>query len=201
MTAVQQGKTSGSERREHILECAATFFSTKGYDATSLGDIAEASGIAKATLFHYFKTKQAILFELYDQALRFAQERITAVDDPYEDPEIVLHRMVREHALLIMEEQQLYRLFFSEDSSLDEETQRAVADRQTDYLKQVARPVKQLQDAGKVANRVNPLVAVQIMLGAGSFTFKWFDASRPAPTTEVAELIAELTVQGLLSLA
>src|SRR5262245_20339221 len=126
MTAVQPVKAGGSDRRQHILRCAASFFASKGYDATSLGDIAESVGIAKATLFHYFKTKQAILFELYDQALRYAQDRITAVDDPAGEPETVLRLMVREHGLLIMEEQRLYRLFFSEDSSLDPETYDAV---------------------------------------------------------------------------
>ena len=56
-------------RREVILDCAARLFAERGYEGTTLGDLAAAASIAKATLFHYFSTKEKILFELYNHAL------------------------------------------------------------------------------------------------------------------------------------
>jgi AcrR family transcriptional regulator len=199
MSPAQAASSGAPARREHILDCAAKLFADRGYDATSLGDLADASGIAKATLFHYFKTKQQILFELYDRALRYAQDRISAVDDPVGDSEEVLRSMVREHALLIMREQRLYTLFFAEENSLDPETREAVRARQAEYLTQIGRRVIDLQKNGRVAADISPIIAVQTMLGAGSFTHKWFSSDREAPDTVIAKFIADIAVAGLLA--
>ncbi|MGN0831963.1 MAG: TetR/AcrR family transcriptional regulator [Candidatus Ornithospirochaeta sp.] len=47
--------------REEILDVALSFFSTKGYDATSLSDISGMLGITKAALFKHFDSKEEIL--------------------------------------------------------------------------------------------------------------------------------------------
>lgn len=47
--------------REEILDVALSFFSTKGYDATSLSDISDMLGITKAALFKHFDSKEEIL--------------------------------------------------------------------------------------------------------------------------------------------
>lgn len=48
-------------RRNEILDVAEKLFSTKGYDATSTGDILQELGIARGTLYYHFKSKEEIL--------------------------------------------------------------------------------------------------------------------------------------------
>ena len=55
-----------TERREQILDCAATLFGTKGYHATSIADIIGAANIARGTFYLYFKNKRAIFDEILD---------------------------------------------------------------------------------------------------------------------------------------
>lgn len=49
------------ERREEILDAAEKLFATKGFDNTSTGDILDAVGIARGTLYYHFKSKEDIL--------------------------------------------------------------------------------------------------------------------------------------------
>lgn len=49
------------QTRQRIVEVALELFFAKGYDATTLDEIAEAAGIARRTFFHYFKSKDDIL--------------------------------------------------------------------------------------------------------------------------------------------
>ena len=51
--------------KERILDVALQFFNERGYDKTSLREIAEELGITKAALYYYFETKQQILLELH----------------------------------------------------------------------------------------------------------------------------------------
>ena len=61
-------------QREEILERAATAFAAHGYPGTSMNDLAAACGTSKARLYHYYASKDAILFDLLD---RYTQHLIT----------------------------------------------------------------------------------------------------------------------------
>jgi len=56
-------------RREEIMRAAMQCFADKGYHHTTVGDIAQAAGIAHGTLYLYFEGKKALLFEFLEQAV------------------------------------------------------------------------------------------------------------------------------------
>ena len=58
---MERGRT-----KYEILDAALTLFSTGGYEATSISQIAEAVGIRKASLYSHFASKQDILDELIE---------------------------------------------------------------------------------------------------------------------------------------
>ena len=55
--------------RQRILEAAGQLFASKGFDAATTRDIADAAGVASGTLFNYFATKEAILASLAAEAV------------------------------------------------------------------------------------------------------------------------------------
>jgi AcrR family transcriptional regulator len=59
-----------SIRKETILQFARHLFATKGYAETTMDDIAQASKMQKASLYHYFESKQGMLQEMVDLELR-----------------------------------------------------------------------------------------------------------------------------------
>ncbi|WP_181410654.1 TetR/AcrR family transcriptional regulator [Nocardioides humi] len=188
--------------REEMLTQAAELFAERGYRVTSLSDLADRIGIAKATLFHHFRTKEEILFELYTQAMELATARIRAVDQSDDEPSVVLRGMFREHTLLILDNRTLFTIFFSEESELTEPHAAAVRTQQADYINIIAARVSQLIDSGKIKRSVHPRLAVQICLGAGSWTYRWVEpgASRrdaDLSSEEIASTVADVMLDGL----
>ena len=57
-------------RKEEILDVAAAMFAEHGFDAVSLTDIADAVGLSKATLYHYFPRKEEILGTIVVSTIR-----------------------------------------------------------------------------------------------------------------------------------
>ncbi len=55
-------KIDHEQRRQDILREALELFSSQGYEATTLADIAKAAGIARPTLYQYFRNKHQLLF-------------------------------------------------------------------------------------------------------------------------------------------
>jgi AcrR family transcriptional regulator len=66
--AVATGRIKGPERRKRILDAAAEGFATRGYHATSVGQIAEAAGITKPVIYDHFPSKRDLFVALLEQA-------------------------------------------------------------------------------------------------------------------------------------
>jgi len=60
--------TKSDRTRQLIVEKAAHLFNVKGYAATSMSDIIEATGLAKGGIYGHFKSKEAIASEAFDYA-------------------------------------------------------------------------------------------------------------------------------------
>lgn len=58
------------ERKSEILDAAEILFSTKGYSKTTIIDILDVVGIAKGTLYYYFKSKEEIMYAMVDRIIQ-----------------------------------------------------------------------------------------------------------------------------------
>ncbi|NHO32226.1 TetR family transcriptional regulator [Acetobacter sp. LMG 1636] len=77
--AAGSGEASVVERRDEILEIAATLFAERGYRATSIRDIAERAGMKAGSLYYHITSKEALFVEIHDKALDAAAARVRAV--------------------------------------------------------------------------------------------------------------------------
>ena len=62
LTKFESFTDKGREKIAEICTVAARVFSEKGYLAATLGDVAKAAGMTKGGIFHYFSTKEELLF-------------------------------------------------------------------------------------------------------------------------------------------
>lgn len=82
------------DKRRSILDRSAELFSEHGYDRASMNRIAEACGVSKANLYHYYKDKDELLFDVIRFHLAELIEVVEAADDPAAPPRERLHRLV-----------------------------------------------------------------------------------------------------------
>lgn len=102
MDSIQPTRSEGRrarkarETRERIAAVALRLVLERGYDETTLDDIAEAADIARRTFFHYFPSKEAILQSVEDGAAEAFREGLVSAPDEAVPLEAV------EHALIMM---------------------------------------------------------------------------------------------------
>lgn len=63
-------------RKAEIIKAAYRLFQTKDYESTSMQDVIDAVGIAKGTLYHYFKSKEALLEAVIEEIAEQSIERM-----------------------------------------------------------------------------------------------------------------------------
>jgi AcrR family transcriptional regulator len=86
---------AASERREHLVKLAAEIFARKGFQATTVREIATEAGILSGSLYHHFDSKETIVDEVLSTFLEDLIGRYRAAIERGGDPRSVLSEMVR----------------------------------------------------------------------------------------------------------
>jgi len=72
-------KTKSEETRERIMQAALQLFHDRGFETTTMRDIASKSGLATGAAYYYFESKDSIVLAFYDQARRVMEPRLEEV--------------------------------------------------------------------------------------------------------------------------
>jgi TetR/AcrR family transcriptional regulator, regulator of autoinduction and epiphytic fitness len=91
-----------ARKHREILRIAAAVLTERGYSGTSLDEIAERLDVAKATIYHYFDSKDALISACVKQPSLEAMARLEAAAASHEDPAKRLEAIVRENLILIV---------------------------------------------------------------------------------------------------
>src|SRR5687768_18488502 len=94
-------KTDSDGRAAEVFRTAASIILQKGYDATSVSDIANALGITKAGLYHYIKGKTELLYEIMKYGLRELQREVSEPASKIADPQERIRFVIATHATLV----------------------------------------------------------------------------------------------------
>src|SRR5436305_14304299 len=97
----QKRSVSNNERLAEIYRTAAQIILRKGYDATSVNDIANALGMTKAGLYHYINGKKELLFDIMNFGLDELDEEVVAPARAIADASERLRFIINGHARLV----------------------------------------------------------------------------------------------------
>lgn len=85
-TSTGTAPMEGGLREEQLISIAADLFALKGYEGTSLRDIAETAGITKAALYYWFPEKEALFQRVVASRMAGLVERVTLAVEQASDP-------------------------------------------------------------------------------------------------------------------
>ncbi|MFQ6547633.1 TetR/AcrR family transcriptional regulator [Aestuariibius sp. 2305UL40-4] len=87
------------DKRRHILKIAAEVFAREGIARASMNEVARACGISKANIYHYYSSKDDIVFDILDSYLSELRDRVCGLDRAGMAPQDQLHTITSEFLL------------------------------------------------------------------------------------------------------
>src|SRR5262245_41843912 len=121
-------------RASEVYRTAAQIILQKGYDATSVSDIANALGITKAGLYHYIHGKTQLLFDIMQYGLDELEREVSAPAKKIADPEARLRFMIRTHARIVTRGHGAVTILVDEARALTPAQNRVITRRKRAYL-------------------------------------------------------------------
>ena len=162
-------------KRDEILEVAAACFAETSYAAASMNDIAQACGTSKARLYHYYESKDALLFDLLD---RYTQRLLVIIAETEAqaqreslDDRAALHALVT-HFLEEYESSAHKHIALVSDTKFLPEKQRStIVNRQRDVVAAFTRALK--RSYPKRMTREHETALTMQLFGMINWTFTW----------------------------
>src|SRR3954471_7210574 len=185
-------------RRVEICRTAAQIFRDRGYDATSVSDIARALGLTKAGLYHYFDSKEALLFEIMTYGLERVRDEVLLPAREIRDPEERLRQIVLRHARITTDGRGAVAHLGDELRALPAAGRRQIEERLRFYVDLIRGTLEELKDAGRLRD-VDPTVAAFSLLGMILWLPRWFRQDGRLSQDTVAREIAAFALGGLLA--
>jgi TetR/AcrR family transcriptional regulator, cholesterol catabolism regulator len=174
-------------RRGQLIRESARLFRQKGFEATSVRDIAAATGLQSGSWVYHFKTKQDILAAVMEEGLQRALERIEAIGREQLSPREHFRSLLRAHLDTILAPgQDFIPVLLYEWRALAKKSRPRVVALQRRYEAVWDEVIAQLQRSGEWAQptRIDRL----LMFGALNWMAHWY---RPDGSFDVAQLAAE----------
>lgn len=161
--------------RQEILRTAARLFQQRGYDATSMNDVAAALNLSKGGLYHHFESKDHILFDLMDGAMDITQQRVVDQVRKILDPETALRTLIKLHidVVLSVRDREI-TVMLHENHPLPPALRRRINKRKKEYVHFLENLIAQVQRARGSKGGVSPRAAAFALLGMINWIYQWY---------------------------
>jgi AcrR family transcriptional regulator len=180
-----------------IFEVAVGLFMENGYDNTPMSSIARAAGLSKAGLYHHFPSKEDLLFHIIDHLMQKDLLPIMERSETIEDPRERLEYFVREYTTLIATEGNAQVVIHEAKRLRDSDYKKIVLGWQK-VFRLIKNCVTQMQAQGQMKTLNSSFVSFAL-IGMCTWTFYWFDRTRPEAVEELKESYLEIMLRGLLA--
>lgn len=184
-------------KRDHILKTAAHVFAVSGFARASMSQVAESCGISKANIYHYYDSKDALLFDILDTYLSALRDRICGLSLQGLSPEDQLRLIAAEtlHAYEGMDDE--HKIQTEGLPLLSVAQQDILKGYQRDLVAQLSKVVLAIAPRVFDGQTLKLRAAVMSIFGMLNWFYMWNHAADHQARSDYADLVTDLTMRGI----
>ncbi len=183
------------QRLDALLAAAAKTFAERGYHATSMRDLARASGFSLAGMYHYVERKQELLFQIQDRCFTEVIEGAREAVSDLSDPEAKLRAFIQHHVTFFAAHMDEMKVLAHEEDELTGTMRAQVRRRKKEYVGLLEELLEGVPGA-----QADPQIAAYALFGMMNWIYTWYHPAGPTPPAALAEELASLFLNGYVAL-
>ena len=184
-----------------ILEKAHELFVEKGYERSSMREIAEKVGISKAALYHHFKNKEDILFTLCVEAGEIINEdmrqAILKSETQYSNVRDQLINILYNYTIGYLKHKNFNKILFFEIESLPPDKREIIINYERSNVAQFKNYLRRIMDQGKI-KKTNITVLTFCFFATVQWLYFWYKKDGPLSIRQIIEYIVDYFLYGII---
>ena len=183
-----------SARRNELTRQAARLFAAKGYHGTSIGEIAEALGVQKGSLYAHIESKQDLLYETMVEGARAFHAGLDAI--PEDAPATEKIRLaLRSHLRVVADQLDVATVFVQEWRYLEGERREEIVAERRRYEERIRALFREGREHGELRSDLDDATAALLALSAANWAYTWLKPGRD--TDELADRFYDQLLDGM----
>ena len=183
-----------STRRSELTRQAARLFAAKGYHGTSIGDLAEAMGVQKGSLYAHIDSKQDLLYETMAEGARAFHAGLDAIPDDAPATEKI-RLALRSHLQVVSDQLDVATVFVQEWRYLEGDRREEIVAERRRYEERFRALFREGREHGDLRTDLDESTAALLALSALNWAYTWLTPGRD--TDELADRFYALLVDGM----
>lgn len=191
-------RASDFEEKQHsILLSAAAVFAEQGMDKASMAQIASHSQVSKALLYHYYPSKDALIFAIIHTHLADLEEAIAEADAPDLPPALRLHRLVSAVLESYRGADNEHKVQLNATSALTDDQRAEIHAIERRIVKRFAAVLRDINPA--LDDKARPLLmpVTMSLFGMMNWVYMWFRDGGPITRKDYADVATTLILEGI----
>lgn len=182
------------ERRQEILDGAAAMFAKNGFDGTGIATIAQHLGVSKALLYHYYQSKEALLYDMLHVHCQLLVRTAGSAVEEHDSAELRLQSVIRALMRLYVQSRDKHIVLLNDLHCLPPTQQRQIKNLEKKVLNVIKELIAELRpDLDAPAESA----LTMYLIGAINWTYTWFNPQGPLSENEFADLATSLFLKGI----
>ncbi len=183
-----------STRRSELTRQAARLFAQKGYHGTSIGDLAEAMGVQKGSLYAHIDSKQDLLYETMREGAAAFHGALDAIPESLPATEKI-RLALRAHLRIVAEQLDVATVFVQEWRYLEGARREEILAERRRYEQRIRDLFSEGRELSELRADLDEPTAALLFLSAANWAYTWLAPGRD--TDEVADRFYALLIDGL----
>jgi len=185
--------------REILLKSAINLFAQKGYANTSIREIGAKANISSSIIYHYFKNKEEMLFEIIHSASQDLIQSLREIEDRNADPVECLREMLKEQSIIYsLKGKKEAKILAFDVHQLRGKRGESIRKQQYNIYNIYRRKIKEIKDKGMLKDDIDLTVLTFSIFGIINSFHGWYKSSGRMSEEEVAENMERFLLHGIL---
>ena len=185
------------QKRDLILKAAAQIFATEGFDRASMAQLARACGISKANIYHYYDSKDALLFDILDSYLSDLRDTVLATDMAGLEPGARLHKVIRQILRAYQGADHEHQVQLNALGALPEAEQAQMRAYQRDMVRFLSDTIREAAPAVFDGDKAKLRATTMSVFGMLNWYYMWNTGAGPEARDDYARLVTNLVLGGV----
>jgi AcrR family transcriptional regulator len=180
---------------ESLLDVAVAVFNERGYDGTSMEDLARAAGITKSSIYHHVKGKEALLGMALDTALGALFDALDEAASTEGSARQRLEHVLRRSVEVLDAELPSVTLLLRVRGNTP--TEMEALERRREFDRRVSHLVEEAVAEGDLRGDLDPALVTRLVFGTVNSLVEWYRPGRRESVEQVADALVALVFDGL----
>jgi len=192
--------TKQSDRKTSIITAATSIFAKKGYERTTLKDIAAEVGISKATLYYYYGSKHILFFDIVHKNITDAIEGLNQIVNSSRPTKEKIDLSFRQHFKFYIADYPGPSVMLHEKTNVfPQDLEIRVKNKFREYITLWDNVLKEGVDSGIIRSDLDIKVMRWAAIGMCNWVYKWADLNGRLEFNQISEIFSKLYTEGILA--